>query len=333
MMERPGWGTAASLFNWIAGIITVLNGFGIIIAAATAMDMLNQLSVLLDNTTGLGSISMAIPILLGILALIVGALGIACGYGLWAMRNWARISAAILHGVFALLYLIGMIMLISMNLVGASILLLFFFGINVMFLVGLLLHGTAEAYTDGGMGIGGETRIATGASYGGMGGYMPPTQSDTQAMGSMGGTAGGGRLPPTETATAASRMTGGKSYAQPGSAGRGIKKTEVANAEPPVLAWIIERNGIRKGREHRLRSEGVTIGRDPNHCEIVIDEAKVSARHAHIKLENGHFVIYDLASTNRTFVNEKETQKHVLRDNDQIKIGPNVLLSFVHVKR
>jgi pSer/pThr/pTyr-binding forkhead associated (FHA) protein len=121
-------------------------------------------------------------------------------------------------------------------------------------------------------------------------------------------------------------QTGG--YGQVG--GGGVAKTELADAKPQTLAWLVERNGSRAGREHRLKEE-VTVGRDPSRCEIVIDEGKVSGEHARIRLENGQFIIYDLASRNHTYVNKQPVQKQALRDGDQIQLGPNVKFAFMLV--
>jgi len=125
--------------------------------------------------------------------------------------------------------------------------------------------------------------------------------------------------------------TAAASYAQPGQVR--VARTEVAGPKTPqVTAWLVERNGPRPGKEHRLDQQ-ITIGRDASRCEIVIDDGKVSAEHARIRLEQGQFVIFDLASTNHTYVNDTEVQRHALRDGDQIRLGPNVKLTFMQVNR
>lgn len=48
----------------------------------------------------------------------------------------------------------------------------------------------------------------------------------------------------------------------------------------------------------------------------------MSRQHAKIRLdENGQFVIHDLASTNHTYVNGEEVYRHVLANDDRIKMG------------
>jgi pSer/pThr/pTyr-binding forkhead associated (FHA) protein len=112
-----------------------------------------------------------------------------------------------------------------------------------------------------------------------------------------------------------------------------VARTEVAGpSAPQVVGWLVERNGPRPGREHRLDNQ-ITIGRDASRCEIVIDDSKVSAEHARIRFEQGRFVIFDMASTNHTYVNNHEVQRHVLQDGDQIMLGPNVKLTFMQANR
>lgn len=313
-MNRPGWGTAASIYNYIAGALSLLSGVGLIAASATAMDFMNQLL----GAIGLqgGAAVLILGIIGGVLYLLVGILQIMCAYGLWVLRNWARITAVILHSTFALLSLVMAVLLLANGLAGTAIIQLFLFGINIMFLVGLILPSTADAYT--GAAAGGGQPIRSPHINEAFDSFPRATP---MGAGSMAG-------PPPQTEIEVGGRSGYGGYTPSG----GVAKTEVANAEPPVLAWVVERNGTRPGREHRLKQE-ITIGRDPGRCEIVLDDSKVSAEHARIRLDHGQFVLYDLASTNHTYVNDQEIQKYILHDGDQIKIGPNVLLSFVHVNK
>jgi len=62
-------------------------------------------------------------------------------------------------------------------------------------------------------------------------------------------------------------------------------------------------------------------------ADISLDDGTVSVRHAKIKKEDNNFVIYDLASTNGVFVNEKKVFHSILRDRDEVRLG-NTLLIF-----
>lgn len=81
--------------------------------------------------------------------------------------------------------------------------------------------------------------------------------------------------------------------------------------------------------EHRefVLEEGATatIGRSPNN-QIYIPERHVSRKHAVISYQNGIFMLTDLGSANRTFVNEKElTDPFPLQHGDVIRLYVPVL--------
>lgn len=90
-----------------------------------------------------------------------------------------------------------------------------------------------------------------------------------------------------------------------------LKELHGAELRPPIL----------------IDKPDIFIGRDPS-CEIMLDDIKVSRRHAQIIYENfedraavPRVRIKDLGSTNKTFVNSQEIAEAELRDNDTISIG------------
>lgn len=96
------------------------------------------------------------------------------------------------------------------------------------------------------------------------------------------------------------------------------------------LAYLVHISGPRRGKTYQLR-ERFNIGRDAEDNDLVIDDDAVSGHHARIKLEKDQFVLYDLASTNGTFVNDERIDKHALSDGDVIKMG-GTAFSFMEVK-
>lgn len=70
----------------------------------------------------------------------------------------------------------------------------------------------------------------------------------------------------------------------------------------------------------------IEIGRSPaNH--IVLNEPKVSRRHAEIQHVGNKYVLVDLESSNGTYVAGKKVKEYPLQPNDEIKIG-NATLVF-----
>lgn len=80
------------------------------------------------------------------------------------------------------------------------------------------------------------------------------------------------------------------------------------------------------GRTVPLRAPVTSIGRSLDN-DIVIEDNRVSRRHAQIRVQHGAFCLYDLASANGTRVNGLPADKVVLRDGDSISLG-GVILAF-----
>jgi DNA-binding winged helix-turn-helix (wHTH) protein len=87
-----------------------------------------------------------------------------------------------------------------------------------------------------------------------------------------------------------------------------------ASASPP--AWL-----VYGARTLVLREGDNVIGRDPG-CDIWIDAAGVSRRHARIVMSRGAATVEDLGSKNGTVVQDAAVRSAVpLRDGDVIQLG------------
>lgn len=76
----------------------------------------------------------------------------------------------------------------------------------------------------------------------------------------------------------------------------------------------------RDGPAVRLGPDPVLIGRDPQN-DVVLDDRRVSRKHAEVRLRLGRYTLYDLQSTNGTYVNGRRVAEKVLEDKDKISIG------------
>jgi hypothetical protein len=77
---------------------------------------------------------------------------------------------------------------------------------------------------------------------------------------------------------------------------------------------------LSDGRAIRLAADSLTIGRLPE-CDVVVDDAGASRRHAQLRREGSGYAITDLGSTNGTLVNGRMVQEQALEDGDTITIG------------
>ena len=70
-----------------------------------------------------------------------------------------------------------------------------------------------------------------------------------------------------------------------------------------------------------IEQEEIFIGRDPNKCQIVLQEKEVSVVHAVIRNSKGLSQIEDLNSSNGTIYNGKRINKATISDGDEFIIG------------
>lgn len=93
----------------------------------------------------------------------------------------------------------------------------------------------------------------------------------------------------------------------------------------PVFAYLIIKSGAKAGTNFPLKKATIKIGRDTGN-DISLDDKKASREHAKLKMEDGAYTIFDLASSNGTYVNGVKVQTQNLSDSDEVQIGDSVLV-------
>jgi pSer/pThr/pTyr-binding forkhead associated (FHA) protein len=100
--------------------------------------------------------------------------------------------------------------------------------------------------------------------------------------------------------------------------------------ETPML---VVRKGKNLGQTFSLnRAFPVSIGRSRVN-EIRLDDITISGQHCRIIPENGKHVLYDLNSTNGTFLNDKKVNRSVLKEGDTIRVGETQFLYKIEQHR
>ncbi len=95
-------------------------------------------------------------------------------------------------------------------------------------------------------------------------------------------------------------------------------------------ASLVVLQGAEIGRDFRLRRGTMIVGRGLD-VDVRIPDDKASRRHARIEFswnpieETVTFVLIDLESTNKTYVNSRAIDRIELRDGDKVQIGDTVL--------
>lgn len=127
----------------------------------------------------------------------------------------------------------------------------------------------------------------------------------------------------------------GKAEARAVDAEEDAQKAQVAVAQalkPAPFSCLLE-GQAPEGRRYALKipasalgvSEGVVIGRNPEHAEVVVDHKGISRQHAKLSVIDDTLHIEDLNSTNGSFVNDVRlvpTQRLPLREGFTVRLGP-----------
>ncbi|MBX7236108.1 MAG: FHA domain-containing protein [Caldilineales bacterium] len=298
--------------NRPAGIVFIvvwlfLNGLSALAATAAPLFALD-----LFNTVGLSG---AVPLLGAVVTLAIAVAYFAMAWGLWELRDWSRLATMILSGIGLVLYLIAAVMfLFGVEVMGIR---LSFPGIGIGFLIGAVINGLViwyllkpdvqSIYQQGQMNMGGNFATAIGGPPSPM--SFPGTE--TAWPGDWNSSAS---LPPPTPPSVSSLPT-----ASP--AAPVIDATRPLQEPEPVLGWLVVQSGPRAGEQLKLRAGANVVGRDGRASQLLVEESSVSGEHAKIRWENGVFVIYDLASTNGTFVNDRRIEKQRLMDGDKVRMG------------
>ena len=70
-----------------------------------------------------------------------------------------------------------------------------------------------------------------------------------------------------------------------------------------------------------VEGKDIFIGRVASINDVCLADSSVSRRHAHIKLREEGYVVYDLKSLNGVVLNEARVSRAVLKDGDIIQLG------------
>lgn len=105
-----------------------------------------------------------------------------------------------------------------------------------------------------------------------------------------------------------------------------LDREKLLAAMPTAPKASLEFTG--EGRRVQLGRGTVSLGRAPE-CDVVLDDRRVSRRHAEVRLRLGRHTLYDLESTNGTFVNGRRVSEVVLADGDRVTLGAATLVYHV----
>jgi len=113
-------------------------------------------------------------------------------------------------------------------------------------------------------------------------------------------------------------------------------KTRIVKKTTPAFAWLVCISKQFNGKRFDVNTGITTIGRGSEN-DIIVGDDSVSKDHAKIKYSENDdkYKIYDLVSTNGTFVNEVKVEAPIeLKDGDTVTIGEiDFIFKRVEIKK
>ncbi len=96
------------------------------------------------------------------------------------------------------------------------------------------------------------------------------------------------------------------------------------------MPMLIVYEGELEGQRWIIDRDYILIGRGTD-CDVILPERQVSRHHACIERDDGGYLLRDLGSKNRTYVNGQEIgdKPYRLKDGDEIQIALCVKMGFV----
>ena len=102
-MGRPTGVTVLAILDFIGAACCLLGGIAMILGGGFIATMMSQ------QGAGAGGILAGLGAVAGIFIIIMGGIAALLGFGLWKLKEWARIVSIVLAGIGAALQLLGLL--------------------------------------------------------------------------------------------------------------------------------------------------------------------------------------------------------------------------------
>lgn len=91
------------------------------------------------------------------------------------------------------------------------------------------------------------------------------------------------------------------------------------------MAYLTVLKGPDRGKRYELTGDRPVVGRDAK-SSIQLHDGEISRQHAEIRRIKSGYILYDLQSSNGTFLNGERVQYSVIKSGDRIKFGQSELI-------
>ena len=116
-------------------------------------------------------------------------------------------------------------------------------------------------------------------------------------------------------------------HIEPPSSGDETVKLNVDDFQQPNVRMLVPRGHTFSKHVFYINKETLIVGRDPS-CEMVINDASISRKHAMLRKKDGRWIVEDLDSENGTYVSfngdpqfERKAQVNALKNGSIVRFG------------
>lgn len=105
-MVRPTGVTILAILNFIGTAFCLLGGIGMILGGGFIATMLSQQG---QGSVGAAGALAGLGAVAGVFIIIIGGVSALLGFGLWKLKEWARIVSIVLYGISGAFQLLGLL--------------------------------------------------------------------------------------------------------------------------------------------------------------------------------------------------------------------------------
>ncbi|HEV7520578.1 MAG TPA: hypothetical protein VGP89_05720 [Candidatus Angelobacter sp.] len=105
-MVRPVGVTILAILNFIGAAFCLLGGIGMILGGGFIATILSQQG---QGSAGAAGALAGLGAVAGVFIIIVGGVSALLGFGLWKLKEWARIVSIVLYGISGALQLLALL--------------------------------------------------------------------------------------------------------------------------------------------------------------------------------------------------------------------------------
>ena len=145
-MGRPVGVTILAILDFLGGLFCLLGGIGMIAGGGFMATILSQQGQ--GGAGGAGFLA-GLGAVAGVVFFVLAAIDFLLGWGMWKLKNWARMITVVFAAIGAVLQLIGLVGLLAHFNVFAFVWTLFVLAIEVLIVWYLLKADVKAAFTEG----------------------------------------------------------------------------------------------------------------------------------------------------------------------------------------